>query len=144
MPYKGKFTLIHPEKYKGNPHNIIYRSIWERNCMRTFDSSSNVLAWASEESFIPYVSPVDQKVHKYFPDFLVKVLDKNKQEKKYMIEVKPYKFTQPPKITKRKTKSYYNAVERYAINLSKWEAAKNWCIAHDYIFKLMTETECMR
>ena len=144
MAYKGRFTPTHPEKYKGNPHNIIYRSIWERNCMRTFDSSPNVLLWASEEMAIPYVSPVDQKVHKYYPDFLVKVLDRNREEKKYIIEIKPLKFTQPPKIPKRKTQSYRNAVERYVINLAKWEAAKNWCDTHGYTFKIMTETECMR
>ena len=72
-PYKGKFNPTDPKKYAGNSRNIIYRSLWERQCMVYFDRNENVLEWASEEVIIPYVSPLDGKVHRYFPDFIVKV-----------------------------------------------------------------------
>jgi len=72
-PYKGKFVPIEPGKYKGNPRNIIYRSMWERQCMVYFDRNENVIEWSSEEVVIPYVSPWDNKIHRYYPDFLVKV-----------------------------------------------------------------------
>jgi hypothetical protein len=142
MSYSGKYTPQNPEKYKGNLNNIIYRSNWERNCMKLFDHNSNVLAWASEELPIPYISPIDRKIHKYFPDFIVKVLDKNKEEKKYIIEVKPQKQTEPPKVPKRKTKTYFKALQTYATNISKWKYAKEWCDKHNYIFKILTEKDC--
>ena len=73
MAYKGKYQPSHPRKYKGNPSNIIYRSLWERKFMVYCDLNENILEWGSEEIIIPYRSPVDGKVHRYFPDFYIKV-----------------------------------------------------------------------
>jgi hypothetical protein len=77
MAYKGKFRPKHPKKYRGDPTKIIYRSLWERNCMRYFDDNPNVLKWSSEEVIVPYKSPLDGRYHRYFPDFLIRI--KNKQ-----------------------------------------------------------------
>ena len=60
--YKGKFKPERPEKYKGNPRNIIYRSMWERRFMVYCDRNENILEWGSEEFVVPYKSPVDGKV----------------------------------------------------------------------------------
>ena len=62
-PYKGKFVPTDPKKYKGNPRNIIYRSMWERNVMVQFDRNENIVEWSSEEVVIPYVSPCDNQIH---------------------------------------------------------------------------------
>ena len=93
-----KVDIIHlfPNKYKGNANNIICRSNWERKFCKWCDSNPNILEWGSEEFFIPYLSPTDNRVHRYFPDFIIKVKESNGQIKRYVIEVKPKKQTRPP------------------------------------------------
>lgn len=140
MPsYKGKYKPSYPEKYKGNPVNIIYRSLWERKFMVYCDTNENIISWCSEEIAIPYRSPVDNRIHRYFPDFFIKVREQNGEIKNYLIEIKPKKQTKEPEIKKRKTKSYIYEVVEYAKNQSKWEAAKEWCADRGYEFKVLTE-----
>ena len=104
MSYKGKYQPSYPKKYKGDHTNIIYRSLWERKFMVYCDTNTNILEWGSEEIALPYRSPLDNKVHRYFPDFYIKVRESNNKIKKYIIEVKPAKQTIEPKVKKRKTK----------------------------------------
>ena len=104
--YKSRYYPSFPNKYKGNPNNIICRSSWERKFCRWCDLNENVLQWGSEEFSIPYVSPLDNRIHKYFPDFIVKLRENSGRTKTYVIEVKPKKQTRPPKTPKRQTKSY--------------------------------------
>ena len=99
MAYRGKFQPKNPSKYMGDPTKIQYRSLWERKCMLMFDDNPNVIRWASEELAIPYVSPVDRKRHKYFPDFLIEMRNRVGQIETVLIEVKPYKQTQVPQKT---------------------------------------------
>ena len=141
MSYKGKYKPSHPEKYKGDPTGIIYRSLWERKFMVYCDTNERILEWQSEEMCIGYRSPVDGKVHRYFPDFLIKVKESNGTIKKYMIEIKPKKQTAPPQKPQRHTKRFISEVYEYAKNQAKWEAAKEWCIDRGYEFKVITETE---
>ena len=89
MSYKGKYQPSNPKKYKGDPTNIIYRSLWERKFMVYCDSNQNILEWGSEELALPYRSPIDNKIHRYFPDFYIKVKESTGQIKKYLIEIKP-------------------------------------------------------
>ncbi len=70
---KSKYKPENPTKYQGNPNNIICRSSWERKFCKWADKSRDVVSWASEEFSIPYVSPKDNKVHRYYPDYLIKV-----------------------------------------------------------------------
>jgi len=137
-PYKGRFVPNEPDKYKGNPRNIIYRSMWERHCMRYFDNNVNVLEWASEEIAIPYVSPLDGKVHRYYPDFWVKVKH-GPEHRIWLIEVKPEKQTKPPTKGKKVTKGYLYEVREYGRNTAKWEAAKNFCEKQGWEFSVWTE-----
>ena len=97
MAYKGKYYPSFPRKYKGDPTNIIFRSLWERKFMVYCDKNANVLEWNSEEIAIPYRSPLDNRVHRYFPDFYMKVKESNGIIKNYIVEVKPLKQTTPPK-----------------------------------------------
>jgi hypothetical protein len=141
MSYKGKYQPSYPKKYKGDPSNIIYRSLWERKFMKYCDLNENILEWGSEEIALPYRSPVDNRVHRYFPDFYIKVKESNSQIKKYLIEIKPKKQTIEPQVQKRKTKQYIYEVVEYAKNQAKWEAAKEWCADRGYEFKVLTESE---
>ncbi len=141
MSYKGKYKPKNSTKYKGDPTGIIYRSLWERKFMMYCDSNSNVLEWGSEEIALPYRSPVDNRVHRYFPDFYVKLKENTGKIKKMLIEVKPLKQTMKPKKPKRKTKGYIYEIYEYAKNQAKWEAAKNYCDDRKWEFKVMTEKE---
>jgi hypothetical protein len=141
MSYKGKYQPSHPKKYKGNPTNIIYRSLWERKFMVYCDTNENIIEWGSEELALPYRSPVDNRIHRYFPDFYIKVKESNGLTKKYIIEIKPQKQTIEPKVPKRKTKGYIYEVVEYAKNQAKWKAAEEWCLDRGYEFKVLTENE---
>ena len=141
MSYKGKYQPSYPKKYKGDHTNIIYRSLWERKFMRYCDLNENILEWGSEEIVVPYRSPVDNRYHRYFPDFYIKYKDNNGKIKKSIIEIKPYKQCIEPKVQKRKTKGYIYEVVEYAKNQAKWSAAKEWCLDRGYEFKVLTENE---
>ena len=142
MSHHGKYFPRHPKKYKGNPTNIVYRSSWEKKFMSWCDLTESVSEWQSEEFFIPYRSPIDGRVHRYFPDFFVKYRDANGKRRTMVVEVKPKKETKMP-ITnpKRRTKSWAYSVRTYAVNQAKWKAAKEFCKDNNYEFKIMTEHE---
>jgi len=141
MAYKGRYNPVNPKKYKGNPQNIIYRSLWERKFMVYCDTNDKVLEWGSEEIIIPYISPWDSKVHRYFPDFYIKVKQSSGNLKKFIIEVKPKKQTRPPKPVERKTKRWIKEVRTFGINEAKWKHATKWCKDNDMEFKILTEEE---
>ena len=141
MSYKGKYYPSYPSKYKGDPTRIIYRSLWERKFMVYCDRNNNILEWASEEIAIPYRSPIDNRVHRYFPDFYMKVKETNGRIKKYIIEVKPAKQTKPPVKPKRQTKKYISEAYEYAKNQAKWKMAREFCADRQWEFKVVTEKE---
>ena len=138
---KSKYQPSYPRKYKGDPNNIICRSSWERKFCRWCDLNESILEWGREEFWIPYLSPVDNRVHRYFPDFIIKVKESAGQVKTYVVEVKPKKQTQPPKKPKRQTKSYIYECKTYAVNQAKWKAAVEFCKDHMIQFKVITEDE---
>lgn len=138
--YQGKFKPRNPAKYKGNVSNIIYRSGYELKFMNWCDLNSDILEWGSEEIFIPYRSPLDNKVHRYFVDFFVKIR-KGDSTRMCLIEVKPHRFTQEPKIPKRKTKRFIEEVKQWGVNLAKWESAKQFCEDRKWEFIIITEKE---
>ena len=141
MAYKGKYSPSYPRKYKGDPTNIIYRSLWERKFMVYCDLNENILEWGSEEIVMPYRSPVDGRVHRYFPDFYIKVKESTGRIKKMIIEIKPKRQCSPPSKPKKQTKGYLREAYEYAKNQAKWEAASEWCKDRGYIFKVFTEKE---
>lgn len=137
MSAKGRFKPKNPQKYKGNPTNIIYRSSWELKLMVYLDSHSDVISWQSEEFCIPYVSPADRRAHRYFPDFWVKKADGTVM----VIEVKPMDQTKEPKKPGRVTRKYINEVMTYGINQAKWKAAREFCADRGWKFEIMTEKQ---
>lgn len=139
MPdYKqGKFKPKFPQKYKGDPTNIVYRSSYELKFMNYCDLNENVNEWKSEEFFIPYISPIDGKIHRYFPDFYI-----NYKGKIIILEVKPQKdLKMPPTNPKKKTKSWAYSVKTWAINQAKWKAAREYCEDRNYEFRIFTEKD---
>jgi hypothetical protein len=139
MAYSGKYKPINPKKYRGNPTNIIYRSLWERKFMVFCDKNANVIEWGSEEVVIPYRSPIDGRVHRYYVDFYIKVRTKSNEIKKYLIEVKPKNQTVPPPPAKKQTKLYKDKVLTFIKNQAKWEAANDWCEDRQMQFLILTE-----
>ena len=138
---KSLFKPTKPKKYKGDINNIICRSNWEKRFCSWCDLNESIIEWGSEEFFIKYVSPVDNRYHRYYPDFLIKVKESTGQVKTYVIEVKPKKQTRPPKPRKNVTKSYIYECKSYAVNQAKWEAANEWCKDRKIEFKIVTEQE---
>ena len=141
MAYKGKYKVRAPYKYKGNPTKVVYRSSWELKFMNYCDTNINILEWGSEEMYVWYRSPIDNRPHRYFPDFYIKARESNGQIKKYIIEVKPQRQTKPPAKPKRQTRGYLREAYEYAKNQAKWKAANEWCLDRGFEFKVLTEKE---
>jgi len=139
--YKGKFFPRNTSKYLGDPTSIVYRSSYELKFMHWCDRNSSVLGWNSEEVVIPYRSPIDNRVHRYFVDFYMEVKDETGTRKQYLIEVKPDRFTRPPASGKRKTKRYLQEIANYAVNEAKWNTAKDFCRKQNMEFRIVTEKE---
>lgn len=139
--HQGFFNPRNPEKYIGDPKNIIYRSSWELKFMQWCDRNPSILRYGSEEFCIPYYNPVKQKVCRYFPDFMIEVLESNNKKQKYVIEIKPKKQTVPPVRGNKKTKTYINEVNTYAVNQSKWNTIQEWCEDRMIKFRVITEDD---
>ena len=105
------------------------------------DKNAKILQWVSEEIALPYISPHDSRVHRYFPDFYIKVQENTGKIKRYLIEVKPLKQTTKPKKPKRQTKGYIREAFEYARNQAKWKAAREYCADRMWEFKVITEKE---
>ena len=140
MTYKGRYFPTNPKKYRGNPNQIIYRSLWERKVMVYCDKIDAIIEWGSEEVIVPYLSPMDGKMHRYFPDFYMKVRQADGSTKKFIIEVKPKsQCKQPVKNPKRRTTKWFNEVKTFAINQAKWKSAREFCEDKGMEFKIFTE-----
>lgn len=139
--YKGKYRVVNPNKYRGDIQNIIYRSSWELRFMKWCDTNPAVQEWGSETIVIPYKSPVDNKVHRYFVDFYIKVKSKDNAITKYLIEIKPEKFTKPPPVPAKKTRKFIEEVFQYGTNQAKWKAANEFCLDRGMKFLVLTESD---
>lgn len=145
MAYKGIYKVKNKHKYKGDPTAVVYRSLLERTFMVWLDMNESILEWESEEFCIPYISPKDGKLHRYFPDFRIKHLTKNKTIANTLIEIKPKVQTEAPKEPKKDGKKYkrryLSECLTWGINNAKWEAAKNWCAQNNHKFVILTEKD---
>lgn len=139
--YKGRFKIANPKKYRGDTSDVIYRSSWELRFMKWCDNNPSVIEWGSETVIIPYKSPVDNKIHRYFVDFYIKIKNKQGSIDKYLIEIKPEKFTKPPPIPERKTKKFIEEVFQYGTNQAKWRAANEFCMDRNMKFLILTEND---
>ena len=141
MAYSGRFTPKSPNKYKGDPTNIIWRSTWELRFLKYLDTNPAILEYGSEEIVVPYISPLDGKAHRYYVDFHFIVRTKEGINKKYLVEVKPYAQTIEPKRPKKITESYVSSVHTYLVNQAKWKYAKEFAKKVGMEFIVLTEKE---
>jgi hypothetical protein len=144
MAYRGKFRPQNPSKYQGDPSNIIYRSSWELKLMRYLDTHKDIIGWASEELAIKYISPIDNKYHRYYVDFVVHKRLPDGTKETILIEVKPHVQTmQPPprKPGQKITRSHIRLIKQWGVNDAKWKAARAFCDERGYKFQIMTEKE---
>jgi hypothetical protein len=136
---QGVFKPTHPEKYKGSLP-IIYRSSLELKVMRWLDNNANVTLWGSESVVIPYQSPIDKRLHRYFVDLVANLKDKDGNIKKLLIEIKPFKQTiQPIFSSTKKAKTIVYEQTQWVTNQAKWQAAEAWSKTKGYKFIILTE-----
>jgi hypothetical protein len=137
MFHKRIYKPIFPEKYTGDPTNIIMRSSWETMFAGWCDKNPSIVKWSSEETIVPYRCPTDDKIHRYFVDFKITLSN----GKTYLVEVKPAKQTIPPQFPGKRTQRYLTESLAFIKNQAKWEAAKNYCKDRGWEFKIITEHE---
>jgi len=139
--HQGRFHPQFPEKYMGDTSNIVYRSSWELHFLRWCDRNDAVLKYAAEEFSIPYVSPVDNRTHRYYPDGIVQIKHRNGEIKRYIIEIKPARQCVEPKKPARMTKTFIAEAKTYAVNQAKWQAASEFAKDNGIEFKVLTEND---
>jgi hypothetical protein len=135
MFHKRKFTPIFPEKYAGDPTNVIMRSSWETRFANWCDKNPSIVKWSSEETVIPYRCPTDDKIHRYFVDFKITTIS----GKTYIVEVKPSAQTQPPVFPGKRTQRYLMESLTFMKNQAKWKAAEEYAKDRGWEFKIITE-----
>ncbi len=137
---QGVFKPKNGHKYVGDPTKIIYRSGWEKIVFLWLDNKETCVAWSSEETVIPYRSPIDNEIHRYFVDIVATFLQPDGSKKTYVIEIKPYAQTIPPKPSKGKSKkTLMEETMTYAVNEAKWKSAEKYCKIKGYEFMILTE-----
>ena len=116
---------------------------WERMFFSFTDLNPNVLRWASESIPIPYISPLDNRQHTYYPDVYLEVKKSDGTIEKSLVEIKPNSECYPPKEPKKKNDKtmarYMKAMETYLVNQAKWEQAEMFCKENDISWKIMDE-----
>lgn len=135
MSYKGKYTPVNKDKYEGDPSNVVYRSLWERQVFKWCDTNPDVIKWGSETVVVPYICKTDGKRHRYFTDLKIKFVN----HKTLLVEIKPKKQTMAPTATTRKTRKHLTEVLTYAKNQSKWAAADEFAKERNWEFQIWTE-----
>ena len=143
MSYKGRFKPKNYKKYKGDPTKVVYRSMWELRFMKYCDKNDSILEWSSEEIVIPYRS-IDNKVHRYYPDFWIKYKQYDGKMVQEIIEVKPKKQCVRPSKKGKNYGKYLREARTYAINESKWDAAREYCLDRGYKFRILTEDHLVK
>ena len=144
MSYKGKYKPQNPKKYLGDPSKIVYRSLWERKFMVFCDTNESILSWGSEEVVVPYRSPKDNKIHRYFVDFIVEMVKTDGTKEISLIEIKPKKQCLEPKKKSRVTRRYISEVMTYGVNQAKWKAATDFAEDRGWTFKVLTEDDLFK
>jgi hypothetical protein len=151
----GKGDMIYRpknvKKYIGNPPHCIIRSSWELIFCKWADNNPAIVEWASEPLPIPYIDKMQRdsngmpKKRRYFPDFIVKILNKEGKIDTWIVEIKPYKETIPPKPgrTKSQQTKLYEA-KTWATNTAKWRAAEEFCRRRGWLFRILTEKQLLQ
>ena len=135
---QGIFTPKNQDKFIGS--KAVYRSGLELKFFRFCDDNPNVLEWGSENIVVPYISPLDNKAHRYYVDNYIAIKEES-EVVKYLVEIKPSKQTKPPTTKYRKHQHLLYEQKQYVINQAKWKAAKEFCKKKGLTFIILTEKE---
>lgn len=142
---QGLYKVENVSKYKGDLSKVIYRSGWEKILMKYCDLSASVLAWSSEPVAIPYISPLDNRQHKYWVDFFILEQKPDGTTTKYLVEVKPSKDykTKPlfeGRNTPKKVARYKREMETWLVNNAKFKFALEFAKTIGMEFIIVDET----
>jgi len=145
---QGKYQLRNPEKYKGNPSEVIYRSSWEFAFCNYLDNDSTIIKWSCEQPVITY-QDLRNKVHRYYPDFYYEKLTNDVDGMvKVIVEIKPrtelYPPTRPKNETAKALENYEYAVRTHIKNKLKWSAADEYAIKRGMKFVIITEDHLIK
>ncbi len=123
---QGFYNPKNPDKFRASQDITMnsgplpfYRSSWELRVYRWCDESDQVEFWGTESINIKYISPKDNKPHRYFPDVFIKFVD----GRKMIVEIKPLAQVNSP------------------INQAKFEAAHLYAEKIGGEFVIMTEKD---
>ena len=106
------------------------------------DNKASIIKWSSEEVVVPYVSPIDNRYHRYFVDFMIQYRDTTGTLRTVLVEVKPKSQTNEPKrIQGKPTRRFLMEVKTWGVNKAKWDAATEYCKDRKWEFKIITEKE---
>ena len=143
---QGRYIPKYPEKYRGDVTQIFMRSSYERRFAIWADNNPAVVEWGNEINIVPYISPVDNQVHRYFVDFFIKVKTRDKDIVTYLVEIKPQVQCYPPKATTKSGRRVRAEVlleqeQTYAVNQAKWKYATKYAKQRGWKFIVLTEVE---
>ena len=141
---RGIYKPVNPKKYAGDVNNIVYRSNLEKRFFKVLDENPDIVMCGSEEFSIPYISPLDGKKHRYFIDLIAKTKEyPGKPSKTFIIEIKPFAYTQEPKAGKKSKKTLLTEMINWSVNSAKWNAAQQWAKEKNVVFKIFTEKDLL-
>lgn len=154
---KGWYRVINPEKFisqvqesknvmkstrmnEGNLE-IEYKSSLEQISFRYCDMNKFVKSYSVEPFAIKYLKPTTGRVHRYFIDLFIEF----QNGQKFLVEIKSFNETIEPKMPSKKTQkaifNYQKAIQTFAINTAKWNAAKKFAEQNNFKFIILTERE---
>jgi len=150
---KGWYKIINPDKFikpkdnymksfnESDGFNVEYKSGLELKAFRFMDASPSVKKWSLEPFPIQYIKPTDGMIHRYFIDLYAEFNNGSK----FIIEIKSYNETIPPKKPKKLTpkteNNYRRAITTWAINSAKWKEAKLFARENNMKFIILTEKD---
>ena len=143
FPKVKKWYPKNVSKYIGDVNNITTRSSWEVRVLNHCDNNPRVVGYSSEEVIIPYRSPLDNRIHRYFVDMYVVIQDDEGNLNKYLVEIKPAAQRLPPKPPKKLTPRFIAEVKTYSVNQAKWAAATEYCKHHKMQFLIVDENHIL-
>lgn len=132
---KGLYTILHPEKYLGDPRKCRFLSSWELRFFQYADNNPAVVKWGSEQFKVPYFHPIKKKVCTYIPDIWIQIKLPDGTIRTEVIEIKPKKQS-----VISKNMSNYDKVS-LVINHAKWLACKAICDRGGIGFRICTEDD---
>ncbi|AVO22866.1 head completion protein [Erwinia phage vB_EamM-Bue1] len=141
MYLQGRYRPLNPKKYRGDINKIVFRSSLELVAFKFCDMNPAIIWWSSEETIVRYVSPVDNRVHRYFVDLQVWTKNKDTGEQQVtLIEIKPRDQIKEPKRGTKKEKTFVNEMMTWKVNEAKWAAARAVCASKEnWSFLIWTE-----